>query len=219
MNENSINQNAENRTTRKMETKQDVQIVQEELQEKKEQIIDESPKLNLSIKQAPFLLDVLFEKDGTPKGDFRVSERYRKKVFYAFKHPRTKSSTGETYYGELSQGDYYSGNYSPNEYLIIATPTFLTDDELQELQTRKQIAKRINNVDITLIAPVLQKSDYSSRVERYRREIEPSRKKIQEISGIMTELENLKAKLPMGTREVIIESNDELNTSPGFPRR
>lgn len=219
MNENSINQNTENRTTRKMETKQDVQIVQEELQEKKEQIIDESPKLNLSIKQAPFLLDVLFEKDGTPKGDFRVSERYRKKVFYAFKHPRTKSSTGETYYGELSQGDYYSGNYSPNEYLIIATPTFLTDDELQELQTRKQITKRINNVDITLIAPVLQKSDYSSRVERYRREIEPSRKKIQEISRIMTELENLKAKLPMGTREVIIESKDELNTSPGFPRR
>lgn len=219
MNENSINQNAENRTTRKMETKQDVQIVQEELQEKKEQIIDESPKLNLSIKQAPFLLDVLFEKDGTPKGDFRVSERYRKKVFYAFKHPRTKSSTGETYYGELSQGDYYSGNYSPNEYLIIATPTFLTDDELQELQIRKQITKRINNVDITLIAPVLQKSDYSARVERYRKEIEPSRKKIQEISGIMTELENLKAKLPMGTREVIIESNDELNTSPGFPRR
>lgn len=219
MNENSINQKAENRATRKMETKQNVQVVQEELQEKREQIIDESPKLNLSIKQAPFLLDVLFEKDGTPKGDFRVSERYRKKVFYAFKHPHTKSTTGETYYGELSQGDYFSGNYSPNEYLIIATPTFLNDDELQELQSRKQITKRINNVDITLIAPVLQRDNYSERVEIYRKDIEAPRRKIQEITGIISELERIKAKLPMGTREVIIEQNDSFENSSGHPHK
>jgi len=218
MNENLINQNDENKTGRKIETKQDAQAVQEELQEMREQTIDESPKLNLSVKQAPFLLHVLFKEDGTPKGDFRISERYRKKVFYAFKNPHTKSATGETFYGDLSQGDYFTGEYYPNEYIIIATPTFLNDDELQELQSRKQIIKRINDVDITLTAPTLQKSDYSVRVENYRKNIDSSRKKIQGIDEIIADLEKLKSKLPMGTREVLIEQTDE-EKETGFPHR
>ena len=71
---NEENQNLEQQQTR-LQTQQDAQLLQGNLLEKKEQLIDESPKLNLAIKQAPFLLDVLFEKDGTPKGDFRVSDR------------------------------------------------------------------------------------------------------------------------------------------------
>lgn len=215
MNEN----NTENKSTRKIETKQDVQTIQEELQEKIEQIIDESPKLNLSIKNAPFFLNVLFKDDGTPKGDFRISERYRKKVFYAFKHPHTKSTTGETYHGKLVEGDYFSGNYSPNEYLIIATPTSLTDEELETLQKNHKLTKRIGNVDIEFIPPVLQKDNYSERVEKYRKEIEISRKKVQEINGIIAELEGVKSKLPMGTRTVVIEQNNELDDSQGFPHR
>lgn len=205
---NEGNQNLEQQKSR-LQTQQDAQLLQSNLLEKKEQLIDESPKLNLSIKKAPFLLDVLFEKDGTPKGNFRVSERYRKKVFYAFKHPRTKSTTGETYYGELSEGNYFSGTYIPNEYLIIATPTFLSDDELQELQRTKQITKRVNNVDITLIAPVLQSSDYSARVERYRETIVEPRKKVQELDSLVAEIEKVKSQLPRGTYEVIIEQPED----------
>lgn len=214
---NEENQNLEQQQT-KLQTQQDAQLLQNNLLEKKEQLIDESPKLNLAIKQAPFLLDVLFEKDGTPKGDFRVSNRYRKKVFYAFKHPHTKSTTGEAYYGELSEGDYFSDKYSPNEYLIIATPTFLSDYELQELQSRKQITKRINNVDVTLIAPVLQSSDYSALVERYRETIVEPRRKVQELDSLVAEIEKVKSQLPRGTYEVIIEQpEDEKGT--GYPHR
>lgn len=200
------NQNLEQQQTR-LQTQQDAQLLQSNLLEKKEQLIDESPKLNLAIKQAPFLLDVLFEKDGTPKGDFRVSDRYRKKVFYAFKHPHTKSTTGESYYGELSERCLR--NYYPNEYLIIATPTFLSDDELQELQSRKKITKRINNVDITLIAPSSQKSDYSARIEKYRETIVEPRKKVQELDSLVSEIEKVKSKLPRGSYEVIIEQPED----------
>lgn len=214
---NEENQNLEQQQTR-LQTQQDAQLLQSNLLEKKEQLIDESPKLNLAIKQAPFLLDVLFEKDGTPKGDFRVSDRYRKKVFYAFKHPHTKSTTGEAYYGELSKGDYFSGNYHPNEYLIIATPTFLSDDELQELQSRRQITKRINNVDITLIAPALQKSDYSACVERYRETIVEPRKKVQELDSLVAEIEKVKSQLPRGSYEVIIEQPED-KKGTGYPHR
>lgn len=214
---NEENQNSEQQKS-SLETQQDAQLLQNRLLEKKEQLIDESPKLNLSVKQAPFHLDALFEKDGTPKGNFRVSDRYKKKIFLAFKHPHTKSNTGELYYGELSQGDYFSGNYYPNEYLIITTPTFLSDDELQMLQSRKEITKRINNVDITLVAPILQKSDYSARVERYRETIAEPRKKVQELDSLVEEIEQVKSKLPRGSHEVIIEQPDE-EKGTGFPHR
>lgn len=78
---------------RKIENKQDVQKVKEMLLEKKEQIIDEAPKLLLEVKNAPYHLNVLFEQDGTPKDNFRIADRYRKRVYYAFKHSPRKSST------------------------------------------------------------------------------------------------------------------------------
>lgn len=214
---NEENQNSEQQKS-SLQTQQDAQLLQNRLLEKKEQLIDESPKLNLSVKQAPFHLDTLFEKDGTPKGNFRISDRYKKRVLFAFKHPHTKSNTGELYYGELSEGDYFSGNYYPIEYLIIATPTFLSDDELQILQSRKEITKRINNVDITLVAPSLQKGDYSDRVEKYREIIVEPRAKVQELDSLVEEIEKVKSKLPRGSYEVIIEQPDE-EKGTGFPHR
>lgn len=213
---NEENKNLEHQQS-KLQTQQDAQLLQSRLLEKKELLIDESPKLNLSVKRAPFYLDVLFEKDGSPKGNFRVSDRYKKKVFFAFKHPHTKSNTGELYYGELSQGDYFSGNYYPNEYLIVATPTFLSDEELQMLQSKKEITKKINNVDITFVAPILQESDYSSRVEKYRESIVEPRKKVQELDSLVAEIEGIKSKLPRGSYEVIIEQPEEKES--GFPHR
>lgn len=89
MNEESIYLKAESKPKRKIETKQDVQLIQQELQEKKEQLIDDAPKISLSIKNAEFCLNILFNEDGTPKGDFRVSERYQKKfVFHLSIHIR-----------------------------------------------------------------------------------------------------------------------------------
>ena len=219
MNENSINQNVKNKSTRKIETKYDVQIVQEKLKEKREQIIDEAPKLSLAIKKAPYFLNVLFEQDGTPKGDFRISDRYKKKVCVSFKHPHRKSTTGEIYWGNLATSDFGGYNCYSNEYLIQVTPTFLTDEELETLQTHHKLTKKIGNIDIEFIPPTLQRNDYSACVERYRRDIETPRRKIQEISEIMIELESLKSKLPTGTREVIIKQTNEFDNSPGFPHK
>lgn len=113
----------------------------------------------------------------------------------------------------------YWGNLSnKNEYLIQATPTFLTDEELYSLQIHHRLTKKINNVDIEFVPPFLQKDNYSERIETYRKNIEPSRRKIQEISSIISELESLKTKLPWGPREVIIEPNNEVEDSSGYPR-
>ena len=64
MNEESLN---ENQTSRKMEYKEDVQAIQQELLERKEQIIDGAPMLLLNISKAPYYLNVLFDQDGKPK--------------------------------------------------------------------------------------------------------------------------------------------------------
>ena len=92
-------------------------------------------------------------------------------------------------------------SYNPN----------ITDEERE--QTRK------NQKNYDFIKKVLQRDNYSERVERYRKDIEAPRRKLQEITGIISELESIKAKLPMGTREVIIEQNDSFENSSGHPRK
>jgi hypothetical protein len=211
MNENSINQNAENKSTRKMETKQDAQRVQEQLLEKKTQIIEDAPRLSLSIKKAPYYLGILFEQDGTPKGDFMVTDRFKRKVAAAFKHPHHNTTTDEMYFGKLSAED---------EYLIQATPTFLTDEELEYLQSHRRLTKMIGNTEIEFVPPMLQRNDYRARVERYRERVGESREKVQELTVIIQEIEKLKPRLPMGAYEVIIEQPEEVeekNNKPGFP--
>lgn len=95
-----------------------------------------------------------------------------------------------------------------NEYIIETTPTFLTEEELETLERYHKLIKKIGNIDIEFTAPFLQKDGYSSRVEKYRRTIEEPRRKVQEIDGIITELEVLKSKLPMGPYEVTIDQSE-----------
>ena len=216
MNEESLN---ENQTSRKMEYKEDVQAIQQELLERKEQIIDGAPMLLLNISKAPYYLNVLFDQDGKPKGDFRVPERYQQKVYYAFKHPNHKFSTGETYWGKLTTSNFSGSENYPIEYLIQATPTFLTEEELEELRVYHKLIKRINNVEIELIPPFYQKKDYSERVEEYKKAIEKPRSIIEEIDSAISELETFKAKLPMAPREVIINQSDNLEDSQDYPRK
>ena len=108
MNENILNNT---QTNIKLETKQDAERLLEELIEKKNQIIDDAPKLSLAIKKAPYFLDALFEPDGTPKYDFGISDRFRKKVSLALKHPRKDTKTGQTYYGEIWTSGYHKKAY------------------------------------------------------------------------------------------------------------
>ena len=96
---------------------------------------------------------MLFEQDGTPKYDFRISDRFRKKVSLALKHPHQDTKTGKTYYGEIWTSGYHKRAY-PNEYLIQVTPTFLSDEELKSIPFG--LIKRIGNVEIELVPPLLQ---------------------------------------------------------------
>lgn len=211
------NYETENQSKPSIQTKQDAQRVQVQLLEKKTQIIEDAPKLSLSIKKAPYYLGILFEQDGTPKGDFTVTDRFKRKVEVALKHPHHKSTTGEMYFGELTDGNLY--NTGPNEYLIQATPTFLTDEELEYLQSHRRLTKMIGNTEIEFIPPILQQDDYPVRVERYRERVGESRKKIQELTGIIQEIEKIKPRLPMGTYEVIIEQPEENIDKHGFSTR
>ena len=214
------NYETENQSKPSIQTKQDAQKVQEQLLEKKTQVIEDAPKLSLSIKNAPFYLGALFEQDGTPKGDFTVTDRFKRKVVVAFKHPHRKSTTGELYFGELSDGNVF--NPAPKEYLIQATPTFLTDEELDYLKVHHRLTKTIDNTEIEFVPPTLQEDNYSARGEKYMEEIGESRAKVQELTGIIQEIENLKPRLPRGTYEVMIEQPnavEEKHDKPGFSNR
>lgn len=214
------NYETENQSKPSIQTKQDAQKVQEQLLEKKTQVIEDAPKLSLSIKNAPFYLGALFEQDGTPKGDFTVTDRVKRKVELAFKHPHRKSTTGELYFGELSDGNVF--NPAPKEYLIQATPTFLTDEELDYLRSHRRLTKMIGNTEIEFVPPMLQRDDYPARVEKYMERIGESRAKVLELTGIIQEIERLKPRLPMGTYEVMIEQPEEAeekNDKQGFPNR
>ena len=80
----------------------------------------------------------------------------------------------------------------------------------------------IGNTEIEFVPPMLQRDDYPARVEKYRERIGESRAKVQELTGIIQEIERLKSRLPMGTYEVMIEQPEEekaKNDKPGFPNR
>ena len=204
MNENILNNT---QTNIKLETKQDAERLQEELIEKKNQIIDDAPKLSLAIKKAPYFLDALFEQDGTPKYDFGISDRFRKKVSLALKHPRKDTKTGQTYYGEIWTSGYHKKAY-PNEYLIQVTPMFLSDEELKSLSFGK-IVKKIGDFEIELVPPLLgDYINFHERVEEYIDSIQSVRNKIKQIDEIIAEIEEVKSKLPMGAKEVPMEQSD-----------
>lgn len=188
----------------KLETKEDVVKVQKMLLQKRKQIIDDGPKLSLCIKDAPFYLMSLFNVDGSPKGDFNVSESQQKKIALALKHPSHKSSTDQTYWGHLSADD---------EYRIQVMPTFFSDEELDYLQLHERIVKKINDVEIKLVPLYLQKDNFSERVKDYKEGIGPVKDKLQKYDDMLILLENLKSILPASPRIVIISDED-----PSLPR-
>lgn len=189
---------------KKLETKEDVVRVQKMLLQKRKQIIDEGPKLSLCIKDAPFYLMSLFNVDGSPKGNFNVSESQQKKIALALKHPSHKSSTDQTYWGHLSAGD---------EYRIQVLPTFFSDEELDYLQLHERIVKKINNVEIKLVPLYLQKDNFSERVKGYKENIGSVKDKLQKYDEMLILLENLKSILPASPRIVLISDED-----PSLPR-
>ncbi len=197
MNENILNNT---QTNIRLETKQDAERLQEELIEKKNQIIDDAPKLSLAIRKAPYYLDALFEQDGSPKYDFKISDRFRKKVSLALKHPRKDTKTGQIYYGEIWTSGYHKKGY-PNEYLIQVTPTFLSDEELKSLSLFGKIVKKIGNLEIELIPPLLDNASFHERVREYIDSIQSVRNKIKQIDEIIAEIEEVKSKLPMGQKK------------------
>lgn len=188
----------------KLETKEDVVKVQKILLQKRKQIIDEGPKLSLCIKDAPFYLMSLFNVDGSPKGNFNVSESQQKKIALALKHPSHKSSTDQTYWGHLSADD---------EYRIQVMPTFFSDEELYYLQLHERIVKKINDVEIKLVPLYLQKDNFSERVKDYKESIGSVKDKLQKYDDMLILLENLKSILPASPRIVIISDED-----PSLPR-
>lgn len=190
---------------RAIETKQDVEKLEQELFAMKERIIDNAPKLYLEVKDVPFYLDRLFDTNGNPLGDFKVSDKYKKRVVYALKNPHKKPSTGQVYFGELVEGDYYAGKYYPREYVIEATPTTFTEEDLDILQNKHKITKSINGVELELYAPYNQRNNFSWNVDRYRKSIEVPRRKLKEIDKILTSLAMVKEKLPWESRIVSIE--------------
>ena len=214
MNEENLNIEKE----RSIKTQQDAQAIQENLLEKRELIIAAAPKLILAIKDAPFHLETLFEMDGTPKGDFRVTDRYKKKVFFAFKHPHIKSTTGKRYYGELTTSDFSQKHHYPNEYLILVNPTFLTESELHSLRMLKTLTKRVNNVEITFVPANIQYHKFSSLIEEYMESIAEPRKRIEELDSIIADIEQVKTKLPRGSYEVNIEQTGD-DFTPGFSNK
>lgn len=202
MNEDSIKSWKDNI---KFETKEDVMKIQNMLLQRRKQIIDEGPKLSLCIKDAPFYLMFLFNVDGSPKGNFNVSESQQKKIALALKHPSHKSPTDQTYWGHLSADD---------EYRIQVTPTFFSDEELDYLQLHESIVKKINDVEIKLVPLYLQKYNFSERVKNYKEGIGPVKDKLQKYDEVLIILENLKSILPASPRMVTIISDED----PSLPR-
>jgi hypothetical protein len=194
-----------------VKTKEDALRIVNELIEKKNQIIDDSPKLSLRVKNAPLYLASLFEEDGTPKGDFRVSDRYRKKVCLALKHQGRKNDTGEIYYGKLFEGinDVY-----PAEYLIQVTPTLLNDQELRELSFADILKKRIGGIEVELIPPMLQDNiNFGKRVRDFMEINKPVRDKINKIDEIIYDLKMVLNELPSAIPSEQINNSDET----GYP--
>lgn len=165
------------------------------LEIRKKQLIEEAPKLFLSIRKAPYYLGELFDLDGNPKGDFLVTNRTKQRVAEALMEPHHKSSNGQLYYGNLTDGNIYSPG--PNEYLIKATPTFLSDAELKYLVENQRITKKIRNIKVELIPPLIQMDNYQSLVMEYKRDIVNYRNIINEINKIEEAYLNINKYLPI----------------------
>lgn len=74
----------------------------------------------MEIDRAPYILHRLFNSDGTPNGNFVVPEKYQKRARFASQK------------SHLNSGKTWCGKNINDEYLIMVTPEFLSEDELQQ---------------------------------------------------------------------------------------
>ena len=208
--------------TREIRTKEDAQDTIDMLLAKRNQIIEQGPQLTLSIKDGPKVLGLLFEKDGTPKYDFRVSEVCKGRVRGAFEH-QSRNRKGEIYFGNLCEKTFFGQNEGPTQYNIKINPLFLTDVELSMLGHQSFLKKNFNGVDITFLAPaIFDTSNFSNRekkdaesifsinVDLYSRKVEPLRKMLQEIDAKIMEIKKIMPTLPSEPKQ------DFGDDGPGF---
>ena len=191
---------------KKYSYQEDVQMEIDEMVQKRKKIIETTPTFYLEIEKAPYILPCIFKHDGTPNGDFIVPERFQKKASFALQHPHTNTSSNKTWFG----------NSVNDEYLIKFTPDFLSEEELDELQKKHSITKRIGNTDVKLKQRYLGmeyyastgkwKGSYSSTYSDLgRKKIKQSRELLQECSFVIEELKKVQLGLPHKPREVTIE--------------
>lgn len=209
-----------NENNNQIKTKQDAEKAIEKLLEKRNQIIEQGPQLHLAIK--PYHLDALFEKDGTPKYDFRVSDGQKRKIARAFKHPHVDQES-KLYFGDLGVTDIgkRTPNFYPVVYVIKINPLFLTDDELLFLGKSCDLKKDFEQTDVTFFAPCIsythipsyksgEFASFRTKVNVYRKNIPEFRALIQQIDSAIKELQALKLKLPMGEE---VDMQDEAGFS------
>ena len=181
---------------------EDVQKEIDKIIQKREKIIETAPTLYLEIDKAPYILPRLFNIDGTPNGNFNVPEKYQKKAQLSLQHRHNGSN------------DYWYGQSPNDEYLIKATPDFLTEEELDELQSRHYIIKRLGNTEVKLKQSKLGMERRSGKWEMSytgtlsdldRKKIKEARELLEDCTLVIEQLRVVQSKLPHLPREVYID--------------
>lgn len=175
--------------------KEDVERVIADLMKKMDKIRESAPHFHLEIDKAIYILPVLFNPDGTPKGNFIVPEGIQKKAFHALKKSN-KTSLGKVWYG----------NDKNAQYLIKVAPDFLSEDELNELLQKHCITKVLGNVTVKLKQPEhgmeyvvgqgWQKSYGANLSRAQRKKISEARELLQDCSLAIAEYRKIQAQLP-----------------------
>ena len=188
---------------------EDVQKEIDKIIQKKEKIIETSPTIYLEIDKAPYILPRLFNIDGTPNGNFNVPDTYQKKAKLSLQHRHNGFN------------DYWYGK-SPNDvYLIKVTPDFLTEEELDELQSRHYIIKNLGNTEVKLKQPKLgmekrsgkwQMSYAGTLSDLDRKKIKEARELLEDSTLVIEQLRIIQSKLPHLPRVVYIDGPSRSGT-------
>ena len=188
---------------------EDVQPEIDEIIQKRELIIEAAPTFYLEIDKAAYILPRLFNIDGTPNGDFNVPEKFQKRARLALQHRH--STSDKIWYGKDVD----------DKYLIKVTPEFLAEEEIDELQQKHCIMKKLGNVDVKLKQSKLGMEISSGKWNmRYagelsdldRKKIRESRELLQTCSLVIEQLRNIQSKLPHAPREIVIDEDKRHNS-------
>ena len=186
---------------------EEVQVEIDKIMKKRELIIANAPTFYLEIDRASHILPQLFNNDGTPNGNFVVPEKYQKRARFALQ--KSHFSSDRTWYGNIN-----------DEYLIMVTPEFLSEDELDELQNKHYIMKRLGNTEVKLKNSKLgmeitngkwQMSYTGTLSDLDRKKIREARELLQSCSLVVEEFRKIQSKLPHAPREVIIDEDNISN--------